>query len=98
MYKTILLFKIINHKNNNIMTDIEYQILCRNIEACAESILDSYKALNNPTSSNINTALISSVIKLTDYCPELSKQGSLNILLNGEELLKQISDYYTDKH
>ena len=78
------------------MTEIEYQILCRNIEACAESILDSYNALNNPTSSNINTALIHSIIKLTDYSPELSKQGSRKILLNGEELLKQISNYYNN--
>lgn len=79
------------------MTETEYQILCRNIEACAQSILDSYEALNNPTSSNINTALIHSIIKLTDYSPELSKQGSLKILLNGEELLKRISNYYNDK-
>ena len=74
-----------------------YQILCRNIETCASSILASYKALNDPTIDNINSALITSLIKLTDYCPELSKQGALNILLNGEELLKQISDYYNDK-
>lgn len=67
-----------------------YQILCRNIEKCAESILASYKALNNPTPNNIDIALISSVVKLTDYNSELSKRGSLNILLGGEELLKQI--------
>ena len=79
------------------MNEKVYQVLCRNINLCASSMWASYKALNNPTSTNINTALISSVIKLTDYCPELSKQGSLNILLNGEKLLKRISNYYNDK-
>ena len=73
------------------MKEEVYQILCRNIETCASSILASYEALNNPTTGNVNRALISSVIKLTDYCPELSKQGSLNILLNAEKLLKKIS-------
>lgn len=80
------------------MNEKTYQILCRNIETCASSILASYKALNDPTIDNINNALITSLIKLTDYCPELSKQGALNILLNGEKLLKQISDYYNDKN
>ena len=70
-----------------------YQILCRNIEACAESILDSYKALNNPTLDNEYRALISSIFKKTDYCPELSKEGALRILLNGEKLLKQIYQF-----
>ena len=73
------------------MNEEVYQILCRNIETCASSILASYEALNNPTTDNVNRALISSVIKLTDYCPELSKQSSLNILLNAERLLKEIT-------
>ena len=73
------------------MNEEVYQILCRNIETCALSILTSYEALNNPTTDNVNRALISSVIKLTEYCSDLSKTGSLNILLNAERLLKEIS-------
>lgn len=73
------------------MNEEVYQILCRNIETCASSILTSYEALNNPTTDNVNRALISSVIQITDYCPDLSKAGSLNILLNAERLLKEIS-------
>lgn len=72
------------------MNEEIYQILCRNIETCASSILASYNALNNPTTDNINVALICSTIKLTDYYSGLSKTGSLNILLNGEKLLKEI--------
>lgn len=79
------------------MNEKIYQILCRNIEACVLSMLASRKALNDPTIDNINNALITSVIKLTDYCPMLSEQDTLNILLNEKELLKQISDYYNDK-
>ena len=74
------------------MNEEVYQILCRNIETCASSILASYEALNNPTTDNVNRALISSVIKITDYCSDLSKADSLNILLNAERLLKEISD------
>lgn len=73
------------------MNEEVYQILCRNIETCASSILASYEALNNPTTDNVNRALTASVIKLTDYCSDLSKTGSLNILLNAERLLKEIS-------
>ena len=68
-----------------------YQILCRNIETCALSILTSYEALNNPTTDNVNIALLSSIIKLQDYSSKLSKADSLNILLNAERLLKEIS-------
>ena len=74
------------------MNEEIYQILCRNIETCASSILASYNALNNPTTDNINVALICSITKLTDYYSGLSKTGSLNILLNGEKLLKEIFD------
>lgn len=70
------------------MNEEVYQILCRNIETCASSILASYEALNNPTSDK---ALICSIVKLTDYYAGLSKTGSLNILLNAEKLLKDIS-------
>ena len=73
------------------MNEEVYQILCRNIETCASSILASYEALNNPTTDNVNRALISSVIPTTDYCSKLSKADSLNILLNAEKLLKEIS-------
>ena len=67
-----------------------YQILCRNIETCASSILASYAALNNPTTDTVNRALICSIVKLTDYYAGLSKTDSFNILLNGERLLKEI--------
>ena len=73
------------------MKEEVYQILCRNIETCASSILTSYEALNNPTTDNINKALISSVISTTDYSSKLSKADSLNILLNAERLLKEIT-------
>lgn len=78
------------------MNEEIYQILCRNIETCASSILASYNALNNPTTDNINVALTYSIIKLTDYYSGLSKTGSLNILLNGEKLLKEIFDKMTE--
>ena len=74
------------------MNEEVYQILCRNIETCASSILASYEALNNPTTDTVNRALICSIIKLTDYYAGLSKTGSLNYLLNGERLLKEIAD------
>ena len=73
------------------MNEEVYQILCRNIEMCASSILASYEALNNPTADNVNRALLSSVIPTTDYSSKLSKADSLNILLNAERLLKEIS-------
>ena len=73
------------------MNEEVYQILCRNIETCALSILTSYEALNNPTTDNINRALTASIIPTTDYCSKLSKADSLNILLNAERLLKEIS-------
>ena len=73
------------------MNEEVYQILCRNIETCASSILASYEALNNPTTDNINRALISSIVKTEDYNSKLSKTNSLNILLNAERLLKEIS-------
>ena len=73
------------------MNEEVYQILCRNIETCASSILASYEALNNPTTDNVNRALISSVIPTTDYSSKLSKTDSLNILLNAEKVLKEIS-------
>ena len=73
------------------MNEEVYQILCRNIETCASPILASYEALNNPPTDNVNRALISSVIQITDYCPDLSKTDSLNILLNAERLLKEIN-------
>ena len=73
------------------MNEEVYQILCRNIETCASSILASYEALNSPTTDNVNRALISSVIPTTDYSSKLSKADSLNILLNAEKLLKEIS-------
>ena len=83
--------RIIDNKNNNIMNEEVYQFLCRNIETCASSILASYEALNNPTTDNINRALITSIIKTKDYSSKLSKADSLNILLNAERLLKEIS-------
>ena len=73
------------------MNEEIYQILCRNIETCASSILASYKALDNPTTDNINRALITSIIPTKDYSSKLSKTDSLNILLNAERLLKEIS-------
>ena len=73
------------------MNEEIYQILCRNIETCASSILASYKALDNPTTDNINRALITSIIPTKDYSSKLSKTDSLNILLNAEKLLKEIS-------
>ena len=72
------------------MNEKVYQILCRNIGLCASSILASYSALNNPTEHNIDIALITSIIKLEEYSPDLSKDDSLNILLNAERLLKEI--------
>ena len=72
------------------MNEEVYQILCRNIETCASSILASYEALNNPTTDNINRALITSIIPIKDYSSKLSKVDSLNILLNAETLLKEI--------
>ena len=72
------------------MNEKVYQILCRNIELCASSILASYEALNNPTEHNIDIALITSIIGLEEYSPDLSKGDSLNILLNAERLLKEI--------
>ena len=72
------------------MNEEVYQILCRNIETCASSILASYEALNNPTADNVNGALTASIIPTTDYCSKLSKADSLNILLNAERLLKEI--------
>ena len=74
------------------MNEEIYQILCRNIETCASSILASYKALDNPTMDNINSALITSIIPTKEYSSKLSKTDSLNILLNAERLLKEISD------
>lgn len=73
------------------MNEEVYQILCRNIETCASSILASYEALNNPTTDNVNRALTASIIPTTDYCSKLSKADSLNILLNAERLLKEIA-------
>ena len=73
------------------MNEEVYQILCRNIETCASSILASYEALNNPTTDNVYKTLILSVIPTTDYSSKLSKADSLNILLNAEKLLKEIS-------
>lgn len=73
------------------MNEEVYQILCRNIETCASSILASYEALNNPTTDNVNRALTASIIPTIDYCSKLSKTDSLNILLNAERLLKEIS-------
>ena len=73
------------------MNEEVYQILCRNIETCASSILASYEALNNPTTDNVNRALITSIIPAKDYRSKLSKTNSLNILLNAEKLLKEIS-------
>ena len=84
--------ELLTSKTNNIMNEEVYQILCRNIETCASSILASYEALNNPTTDNVNRALLSSIIKLQDYSSKLSKTDSLNILLNAERLLKEISD------
>ena len=49
------------------MNEEVYQILCRNIETCASSILASYEALNNPTTDNVNRALITSIIPTKDY-------------------------------
>ena len=72
------------------MNEKVYQILCRNIEVCASSMLTSYNALNNPTEHNIDFALIASIIKLEDYSANISKSDSLNILLNAERLLKEI--------
>ena len=74
------------------MNEEIYQILCRNIETCASSILASYKALDNPTMDNINSALITSIIPTKEYSSKLSKTDSLNILLNAERLLKEISN------
>ena len=73
------------------MNEEVYQILCRNIETCASSILASYEALNNPTTDNVNRALTASIIPTTDYSSKLSKADSLNILLNAEKILKEIS-------
>ena len=73
------------------MNEEVYQILCRNIETCASSILASYEALNNPTTDNVNRALTASIIPTADYSSKLSKADSLNILLNAEKLLKEIS-------
>ena len=73
------------------MNEKVYQILCRNIETCASSILTSYEALNNSTTDNVNRALTASIIPTTDYSSKLSKADSLNILLNAERLLKEIS-------
>ena len=73
------------------MNEEVYQILCRNIETCASSILTSYEALNNPTTDNVKRALINSIIPIADYSSKLSKADSLNILLNAERLLKEIS-------
>ena len=73
------------------MNEEVYQILCRNIETCASSILASYEALNNPTTDNINRALTASIIPIADYSSKLSKVDSLNILLNAEILLKEIA-------
>ena len=73
------------------MNEEVYQILCRNIETCASSILASYEALNNPTTDNVNRALITSIIPIKDHSSKLSKADSLNILLNAEKLLKEIS-------
>ena len=70
------------------MNEEVYQILWRNIETCASSILASYEALNNPTADNVNRALLSSIIKLQSS--KLSKTDSLNILLNAERLLREI--------
>ena len=72
------------------MNEEIYQILCRNIETCASSILASYKALDNPTTDNINRALITSIIPTKEYSSKLSKTDSLNILLNAERLLREI--------
>lgn len=73
------------------MNEEVYQILCRNIETCASSILTSYEALNNPTTDNVKRALIDSIIPIADYSSKLSKADSLNILLNAERLLKEIA-------
>ena len=67
-----------------------YQVLCRNIEVCASSILASYKALNNPKKDNIEIALAASIIRPSEVSPSISKEDSLNILLNAESLLKEV--------
>lgn len=78
------------------MNEKVYQILCRNIELCASSILASYEALNKATERNIDIALTASIIKLEDYSTNLSKSDSLNILLNAERLLKEIEVQNTE--
>lgn len=72
------------------MNEKVYQVLCRNINLCASSMWASYKALNNPTEHNIDTALIASIIKLKDYSANMSKSDSLNILLDAERILEEI--------
>ena len=72
------------------MNEEVYQILCRNIEVCTSSILASYKALNNPKKDNIEIALATSIIRPSEVSPSISKEDSLNILLNAESLLKEV--------
>lgn len=72
------------------MTAKTYQILCRNIETCASSILASYAALNNPTEENIAKAIACSTIPVTDYCERITNVDSLGILINGEKLIKEV--------
>lgn len=72
------------------MTAKTYQILCRNIETCASSLLASYAALNNPTEENIVKAIACSVIPVTDYCERITNVDSLGILINGEKLIKEV--------
>lgn len=72
------------------MNEKVYQVLCRNIQLCVSSMWASYKALNDPTEHNIDIALITSIIKLEEYSPDLSKSDSLNILLDAERILEEI--------
>ena len=72
------------------MTAKTYQILCRNIETCASSLLASYVALNNPTEENIAKAIACSVIPATDYSERITNVDSLGILINGEKLIKEV--------
>ena len=75
------------------MTEEVYQILCRNIEVCAMSIQSAYQALESNDEESIKAALLCSVIPYKDYCKDIKKEEALNMLLNGEKILKEINKF-----
>ena len=78
------------------MTEQVYQILCRNIETCAISIQTALKALDSNREEDIKAALLCSSVPYKDYSKDITKEEALNMLLEGEKILKEINKFLLD--